>query len=107
MELLFKELTYQIKGFTYDVQNEIRVGFDEETYHEALKLRLDRAGIPYVSKATKYLEHRGIQIHKFQLDLLVADKVVLELKPTSCAKPKKVILFPFSDLASSMNSIMR
>ncbi len=80
MELLFKELTYQIKGFTYDVQNELRVGFDEETYHEALKLRLDRAGISYISKATKYLKHRGIHIHKFQLDLLVADKVVLELK---------------------------
>lgn len=80
MDLLFKDLTYQIRRCIYDVQNTVRVGFDEETYHAALKLKLEKMGISYISKATQYLKHRGIHVHKFQLDLLVEDKVVLELK---------------------------
>lgn len=80
MGLLHKELTYRIRGCIYDVHNALGAGYSEEIYHIALGRRLKENGIAFQSKAGRYLEHRGRKVHKFVADLLVEDKVILELK---------------------------
>lgn len=80
MALLYEELTYAIRGCIYDVHNGLGTGFDEESYQLALEQRLTQSNIPFRSQEIGYVEHRGKRVHKFVLDLIVDDVVILELK---------------------------
>lgn len=84
MALLHKELTYELRRCMIEVHNEIGVGFDEETYHQGLLRRFIKAGIPFVSKQQRELKHRDEPIRTFELDFLVDDKVITELKFLRC-----------------------
>lgn len=80
MGMLFEELTYLIRGCIFDVHNTLGTGYDEESYHLALEKRLIEENIPFQSKVTKYIANRGKKIHKFEADLIIDNKVILELK---------------------------
>jgi GxxExxY protein len=85
MGLLHEELTFELRRSMMEVQNELGVGFDEETYHRGLIRRLTRAGRPFVSKQRRQLMHRGSPIRTFELDFLVEDKIIVELKCLRCS----------------------
>jgi len=80
MGLLYEALTYKLRSCIFDVHSSLMSGYDEESYQIALALELRKHNIPYESKAVRYIEHRGIKVYKFVLDLIVADSVILELK---------------------------
>jgi len=80
MSLLYEKLTYRIQGCIYDIHNELGTGYDEESYHLALTYKLREENIPFESKVIGYLEHCGSRCHKFVPDLIINDKVILELK---------------------------
>lgn len=80
MSLLHEKLSYALRGCFYDVHNILGMGYDEESYHLALEQRLIKANIHFQSKVTSYIEHRGTKIHQFIADLIIEDKVILELK---------------------------
>jgi len=78
--LLYEELTYTIQGCIFDVHNLLGTGYDEESYHLALEIRLAEENIPFQSKVIKYVEHRGKKVHKFVADFIIDNCVILELK---------------------------
>lgn len=80
MGLLYEELSYIVRGCIYEVHTELGTGFDEESYQLALELKLRENNILFRSQEIRYVEHRGERIHKFVLDLIVDDKIILELK---------------------------
>jgi len=83
MSMLYEKLTYRIQGCIFDVHNALGTGYDEESYHLALEKRLAEEKLPFQSKVVKYIEHREKKIHKFVADLIVDNKVILELKSIS------------------------
>ncbi len=80
MELLHKKLAYTLGGYFYDVHNALGMGYDEESYHLALEERLKMSNISFQTKVQKSIEHRGVKVHKFIADLIIGDKIILELK---------------------------
>ncbi|MFK7984106.1 MAG: GxxExxY protein [Saprospiraceae bacterium] len=80
MGLLYEELSYILRGYIYDVHNEVGVGFDEEIYQLALEQKLRENNISFRSQEIRYVEHKGKRVHKFVLDLIIEDKIILELK---------------------------
>ena len=80
MGLIYEQLTYKVRGCIYEVHNELGTGYDEECYQLALEYQLRKSKIPFRSQEVKYIEHKGEQVHKFILDLIVYDKIILELK---------------------------
>ncbi len=46
----------------------------------ALEKRLRERNIPFRSQEKRYVEHRGERVHKFILDLIIDDTIILELK---------------------------
>jgi len=80
MGLIHGELTYQIRKCIFEVHSVLRAGFDEESYHLALANRFKRANIPFESKVVCYVEHRGFKIRRFIADIIIDNKVILELK---------------------------
>ncbi len=63
-----------------DVHNEMGPGWDEWDYHRAMIESLVAKGHNVVSHERKELVHRGKVVDHFELDLLVDDLVILELK---------------------------
>jgi len=84
MLLRHKELTEMILGCVFEVHNDIGVGLDEATYHQHLLDCFLRKGVPVISKERKHLVHRGVKVRKFELDLLVFEKIILALKSLQC-----------------------
>lgn len=83
MKLLHEELTYKLRGCFYEVHNSINAGYDEECYHLALVECLKKYNIPFESKVKRILHHRGQKIYTFIADLVIDNKVILELKSIS------------------------
>ena len=52
----------------------------EELYHSALVALLEGSGLGFRSKARGDLVHRGVVADRFELDVLVEDRIILELK---------------------------
>lgn len=80
MGLLYEELSYLVRGCIYEVHNELGVGLDEESYQMALERKLAAKNIAFRSQEVRYIVHRGERVHKFKLDLIIEDKIILELK---------------------------
>lgn len=80
MALRHEELTKEIRACIFEVHNDIGVGLNEETYHQALLACFSKRGFPTVSKERKYLVHRGARLKRFELDFLVFEKIIVALK---------------------------
>lgn len=83
------EISYKIRGAIYKVYNELGPGLLESIYEAALCYQLRKDGLkvyPQVPLQVKYDNH--ILPVDYRLDLLVEDKVIIELK--SVDEMKKV-----------------
>ncbi|MBN2164348.1 MAG: GxxExxY protein [Pontiellaceae bacterium] len=78
--VLYPELSYSIVGAAMDVHNDLGPGWDEWDYHRAMIEALEKRGHRVVSHERRDLVHRGRAVHLFELDLLVDDLILLELK---------------------------
>jgi GxxExxY protein len=74
------ELSYAITGAAMDVHSRIGPGWDEEAYHDALLHALSRKGMKVESKLRGVLENHELTADEFELDILVEDTIILELK---------------------------
>lgn len=79
-KLLHSELTETILGLYYDVYNEIGYGFLESIYRNAMQIALQQAGLVVQHEFPVPVWFRGQSVGQFRGDLLVANKVLLELK---------------------------
>jgi GxxExxY protein len=78
--VLHRELSYQIVGILMDVHNKLGPGWDEHAYHQAVVAGLRSKGILAEAKLGGKLYHREILADVFELDILVEQRVILELK---------------------------
>ncbi len=79
-ELIHEELTEKVIGVFYDVYNELGHGFLESVYHKAMVLALRHVGLAVESDVKIPVYFRGQLVGEFEADILVEDKVLLELK---------------------------
>lgn len=78
--LLHRQLSYSIVGVLMDVHNSLGPGWDEYDYHRAALKGLESKGLRAQSKLGGVLNHRGLVADAFELDVIVEDRVILELK---------------------------
>jgi len=78
--LRHKDLSFRLRGLIYKVRNELGVGWNEETYHQALVQVLQENTIPVISKQRHSLYHRGVEVHVFEPDLIIWNTLIAELK---------------------------
>jgi GxxExxY protein len=79
-ELLYKELTYQINGAAMEVHQVLGSGFLESVYQAALEVELSLRKIPFQRQVEMQVTYKDQNVGHFRLDLLVDQKVVVELK---------------------------
>ena len=80
-------LTSKIIGSAIEVHRSLGPGLLESAYHNCLARELELSGIPFRSKMPLPLVYKGIEVKAYQVDLLVADTVVVEIKAISSLAP--------------------
>ncbi len=80
MELLHKDLTDIILKTFYEVYNELGYGFLEKVYQNSLLIELRNKGLNVIPQKKIKVFYKGDEVGDYFADLIVEDKVVLELK---------------------------
>jgi GxxExxY protein len=75
-----KELTYCVIGAAMTVHNALGYGYKEEVYERALAAELAERAIPAQRQYRVEVQHAGVPVALFMLDLFVAETVVVEIK---------------------------
>jgi GxxExxY protein len=81
-DLLEERLTHSVIGAFYDVYNELRYGFLESVYANALELELRWRGHRVAREVWVEVVYKGVPIGKQRLDMLVDDRLAVEIKST-------------------------
>ena len=81
-------LTEKIIAACYQVHNELGPGFVERIYLSALKAALKKSELKYEQEKEFGVSFQGEKIGKFRTDLVVEDKVIVELKALEGRMPK-------------------
>jgi GxxExxY protein len=81
-------LTAQIIKACYQVHSQLGPGLAERVYVNALKIELTNHGLQYVTEKEFTVKYQNHNVGKFRVDLLVEDKVIVELKAVEGKMPK-------------------
>jgi GxxExxY protein len=79
-ELLYQRLTESIIGAFYEVYNRLGYGFLEGSYARALQIELGYRGHEVETDVRIDLYYRGFHIGRQRVDLIVDEKVIIEVK---------------------------
>jgi GxxExxY protein len=79
-EYLHKELTSKIIEVFYRVYNSLGFGFLEKVYENALKYELELMNLKVERQKPIEVRYKEIRVGEYFADLIVEDKVIIELK---------------------------
>ncbi|MHC4887524.1 MAG: GxxExxY protein [Planctomycetota bacterium] len=74
------ELTEKIIGSAYTVYNTMGYGFLESVYEKCMLIELDNSGLKVESQKPTQVTYQGLAVGDFIADLIVEDKIIVELK---------------------------
>ena len=80
MELEHREITEQILGAAFEVHSILGYGFLEKVYQRAMKVELDLRGLKAEIENPIDVIYKEVIVGPYSADLLVADRVIVELK---------------------------
>lgn len=92
MEIIHGQLSYRIISCAMEVHRILGPGFSEKIYEEALAREFGARKIAYVRQMKLEVSYKDWLIGEYFLDMVVDDKVILELKavpvilPLHCAQ---------------------
>lgn len=84
MELLHKDLTDSILKVYFDVYNELGYGFLEKVYQNSMYLELKSRGFYVEAQKQIKVSYKGVEVGEYYADLVINEKVILELKAAEC-----------------------
>jgi len=88
MDLLYKDITGKIVDCAVKVHKELGPGLLESAYEECLYQELLECGVESIKQVPMPLIYKGRKLDLgYRLDLLVEDKVVIEVKSVECLMP--------------------
>jgi GxxExxY protein len=82
-KVIHRELSYKVMQAVFEVHNTLGPGFVETVYEEALVYELELRGIVFERQKETVVHYKGRTVGTHRLDLVVDDKIVLELKAVS------------------------
>ena len=86
--MIHGELTSEIIATSIEVINELGAGFLESVYEKALLIALKEKGLKADNQVPLSVQFRGEEVGQFFADLVVDDKVIVELKAVHKLTPE-------------------
>ena len=74
------DITYKIRAAIFEVNRVLGYGFLEKVYENALLIELIKRGLKAKAQVPINVEYKGEIVGEYFADIVVEDKVVLELK---------------------------
>jgi len=74
------DITYEVRGALFEVNNVLGPGFLEKVYENALLIELKKRGLKARSQAPIKVIYKETPVGEYYADLLVENKVIVELK---------------------------
>ena len=87
-ELVEADLTFQIRSCVFAVSNELGPGFLEQVYERALAMELTATGLAVKTQHPIQVRYKGQAVGDYFADLVVEDRVLLELKACRALAPE-------------------
>lgn len=87
-DILFKELSYLIVGAAMEVHKILGSGYLEAVYQAALTHELQLRSISVKREVHLPVSYKGVEVGYYLADLMVEDKIILELKAVSKLTPR-------------------
>lgn len=78
--IIYPDLSYEIMGAIFEVHKQLGPGFLESIYEKALIEEISSRGMAVETQKLINVIYKGKKIGVHRLDLVVEDKVVIELK---------------------------
>lgn len=82
-----EQIAYDVIGAAMEVHRTLRPGLLEQIYEDALCIELEERGIVYERQKPVGIWYKGRSIGDMRLDILVADRVIVELKSVERLEP--------------------
>ncbi len=83
VDLLYKELTYKIRGSIYRVKKQLGLGHKENIYQQALKEEFKKVKLPFSKEELINIKYNGKKIGTYRPDFVIDNKIIVELKALS------------------------
>ncbi|HBC85704.1 MAG TPA: GxxExxY protein [Lentisphaeria bacterium] len=80
MDYAHKEITEKIISCCYNVYNKMGFGYLESVYEKCLLIELEKAGLKFEAQKPINVLYDGKPVGQFVADILVEDRVIVELK---------------------------
>lgn len=87
-EFLYKDLSNKILNTFYEVYNQLGGGFLESVYGNAMWMEFAARGIKCETQKQIDVYYKGRRVGYFKADMLIEDKIILELKAIKTLLPK-------------------
>jgi len=78
-----KDLSHSVIGAAMKVHSCLGAGFLEEVYKNALLVELKRLGLNCEKEVAIDVMYDGVQVGRYQADIIVENRLILELKAVS------------------------
>ncbi len=78
--LLYEDLTYQIRKAAFTVYNSLGFGHKEQVHQKALAKELEELKIKFVEEATLQVKYKDKNVGSYKPDFVVEDKIIIEIK---------------------------
>ena len=98
-------LTEKVIACAYKVHSALGPGFNEGIYHNALKVALEEDGLRFQTEKSFNVPFRGKHIGRLRLDLIIEDKVIIEVKAMTGNLPAVLELQVLSYLKASGHKV--
>ena len=86
--MIYKDLTEKILSSCFQVANELGAGFLESVYEKALLISLEEKGLKAKSQVKLDVYYHNQTVGEFYADIIVEEKVILELKSVKTLVPE-------------------
>ncbi|MCX5782358.1 MAG: GxxExxY protein [Elusimicrobia bacterium] len=74
------QITEKIIGCCFNVHKVLGPGFNEKIYQNALKMQFEEQGIGFEIEKEYKVNYASKEVGKFRVDMVVEDKVIVEIK---------------------------
>ncbi|MDD2352972.1 MAG: GxxExxY protein [Atribacterota bacterium] len=89
--MLHKELTDRIIACFYRVYTNLGYGFLEKVYENAMLIELNKNGLKAISQYPIKVNYDGVSVGEYFADIIVEDKVIIELKASANLVPENIL----------------
>jgi GxxExxY protein len=87
-DLKYKEVTEKILDIYFRVYNRLGYGFLEKVYENAMMIEFEKEGLSATAQYPLSVRYDGRVVGEYYADILVGDKVILEIKAARSLGPE-------------------